>query len=127
MNFIKRHIYILLAFILSSTWVFAVWNDIIKDWLISWQNETIMDVDSPTAWDYSVLDKLFVFIKDSISGLLLLIVVWVFLFMWIKLVTARWNSEEFKKIILQFIYVAVWIFIVSVAWAAVKLVAWIDI
>jgi hypothetical protein len=59
--------------------------------------------------------------------LLMLIALGVFLFIGIRLSVARWNPEEFKKAMMQFVYAVVWIFIVFVAWAAVKLVAGLNI
>jgi uncharacterized membrane protein YczE len=73
------------------------------------------------------LDAVFKFAKDSISGLLMLIAIGVFLYIGIKLATARGNPEEFKKAWMQFIYAVIGIFIVSAAWAIVKLVAGINL
>lgn len=66
-------------------------------------------------------------IRDSIDALLPLVAIGVFLFVGIRLGLARWNPEEFKKSWIQFIYAVVGIFVVSAAWAAVKLIQGINI
>lgn len=68
-----------------------------------------------------------VWIRDSIDALLPLVAIGVFLFVGIRLGLARWNPEEFKKSWIQFIYAVVGIFVVSAAWAAVKLIQGINI
>ena len=74
-----------------------------------------------------MLDDILKYIKDSLTGLLMISVVWVFIYLWIKLVLARWNPEEFKKTMMHFVYVAIWIFIISFAYAAVKMVSWLSL
>jgi hypothetical protein len=59
--------------------------------------------------------------------LLLLVAIWVFLFIWIRIATARWNPDEFKKSITQLIYAIIWIFIVGLAWGLVTLVSWLNL
>lgn len=101
-----------------------VWNSTIKNVLL-WVSEN--DVIASDDNGLTVLDSILYWVKDSLTWLLLLVAVWVFLFIWIRLVMARWNPEEFKKSITQLIYAIVWIFIVSLAWAAVTLVAWLNL
>ena len=83
-------------------------------------------LESDSTW-LSLLDEVFFFIKNSISDLIMLISISVFLYIWIKLVISRWNPEEFKKGIMHFVYAIIWIVIISISWAAVKLVSWINI
>lgn len=73
------------------------------------------------------IDNFLAWIRDSIDLLLPITAIGVFLFVGIRLGVARWNPEEFKKAWMQFIYAIVGIFVVSFAWAAVKLVAGINI
>ena len=73
------------------------------------------------------LDSIFSYIRDSIFGLMGLIAIGVFLYIGFKLISARWNPEEFKKALNTFIYAVIGIFIVSFAFAAVRLIAGIDI
>lgn len=101
-----------------------VWNGTIRDVLLWITDNDVL----PSDWDWlSMLDNIFIWIKDSLTWLIVLIAVWAFLFIWIRLAMARWNPEEFKKAINQLIYAIVWIFIVAFAWAAVTLVAWLNL
>lgn len=80
-------------------------------------------------WDNAEdqVDNFLFWVRDSIDTLLPITAIGVFLFVGIRLGLARWNPEEFKKSWMQFIYAIVGIFVVSFAWAAVKLVAGINI
>lgn len=104
-----------------------LWNTTIKYSLI-WdpKNDIINSNIDSDDW-LTMLTSIFVWIKDSLTGLLVLIAIWAFLFIWIRLALAKWNPEEFKKGMMQLVYAIIWIFIVSIAWAAVKLVAWLTI
>jgi len=73
------------------------------------------------------MDYIFSFARDSIFALMAVVAIGMFLFIWGRLVVARWNPEEFKKAMMSFVYAAIGIFVVAFAWAIVKLVAWIDI
>ena len=72
------------------------------------------------------LNGIFKFFRESIFNLLALITIGVFLYIWARLVVARWNPEELKKTWTSFIYAIVGIVLVSLSWAIVKLVAWLD-
>lgn len=72
----------------------------------------------------SGFNRVLEFITQSLSTFLFVIAVGMFLFIGIRLVAARWNPEEFSKAIKSFIYAIVGIFIVSAAWAIVRIVAW---
>ena len=102
-----------------------LWSDIIKEKLLWAPEDSILKIEEEN-W-LNVLQSIVIWVKDSLSGLLVLIAVGVFLFIWIRLGVARWNPEEFKKWIMQLVYAIVWIFIVSIAWAAVTLVAWLNL
>jgi hypothetical protein len=130
MKIVKKTIITLIFFVTIINSVFAIWwKDDIKNGLLNNQENTIITgVETvSTDWKLTVVDTIFKFVKDSISGLLLVMVIWVFLFMWMRLVLARWNPEELKKTMIQFVYVAIWMFVVSIAWAIVKLVSWLSI
>jgi hypothetical protein len=76
------------------------------------------------AWDGTwPLDSVIVFVKNFTFSIMWIIVVWVFLYLWFKLVTSRGNPEEMKKALMWVVYVAVWLTIMSLAWGAVKLVS----
>lgn len=83
-----------------------------------------------TSWsttDTSMLDNLFAYVRNSLFSLLMLIAIAVFVYIGFKLITARGNPEEFKKALNTFIYAVVGIFIVSFAFAAVRLVAGLNL
>lgn len=73
------------------------------------------------------IDDMIKWLMGSIDTLLPITAIGVFLFVGIRLWVARWNPEEFKKAWMQFIYAVVGIFVVSFAWASVKLVQGINI
>ena len=103
-----------------------LWNSEIKNALI-WISDTevIWEFSKDDNWLIQ-LSQIFVWIKDSLTWILLLIAVATFLFIWIRLASARWNPEEFKKAMTHFVYAIIWIFIISFGWAAVTLVAWLN-
>lgn len=123
----KIFLYILSSYLFLVNTTYAatrsVWNGTIKDSLLWITENDVLPADDN--W-LSVLDSIFIWVKDSLTWLLFVAAVWVFLFIWIRVVMARWNPEEFKKSITQLIYAIVWIFLISLAWAAVTLVAWLN-
>lgn len=123
MKYLKNLFFIITSYILSINLVFWAWSDIIQKWL---NNSDESKLITNNTW-WKMLDNILKYIKDSLNGLLMITVVWVFLYLWIKLVLARWNPEEFKKTMMHFVYVAIWIFTVSVAYAIVKMVSWINL
>lgn len=72
------------------------------------------------------LDTTFKYVRDTIFGILVVIAVWVFLYLWFKLITAKWNPEEFKKTMLAFMYAIIWLAIIPLAWWVVKLITWLQ-
>lgn len=118
---------ILNLLLLKSYTSFALWNDFIKEWLINWQTDPIISWISDEKWSLSSLDKLINYIQNSLSSLILIIALWVFIYIWINLVIARWNPEEFKKRMMHFVYAAIWFFVIAAAYAAVRLVASLNI
>lgn len=108
-----KYIAIILSFFVWKT-VFAL----SKDEIIPKSSSDVM-VDASLTW-------VFTYARDSIFALLALIAIWVFLFIGAKLVIARGNPEEFKKALNMFIYAIVGLFVVSVAYAAVRMVAWLN-
>lgn len=106
-----------------------VWEPSIKNWLI-WISE-----DNIITWTWNLKEEDWItviswivkWIKDTLTWFLVLVAVWAFLYIGIKLSVARWNPEEFKKAWMHLIYAIIWVFVISAAWAVVKLVAWINI
>jgi len=91
------------------------------------QTFALSQTDIAPWWDTAIgvtsVDGLFTFAKDTIFSLLWVVVVGVFIFMWIRLLIARWKPEEFKATLQHIVYAVVWLFIISIAYLAVQLVS----
>jgi hypothetical protein len=104
------------------------WDQSLMKSLLSYNEDTsIIKVDTKDKGGLTILSSISVWIKNSISSLVMLISVWALLYVWIRLGMARWNPEEFKKAFTQLVYIIVGIFIISIAWAAVTLVAGLNL
>lgn len=103
-----------------------VWNKTIMESLFSITDKnSIVENDSKNGlW---VLANIFIWIKNTLTALISVVAVWVFLYIWAKLSLARWNPEEFSKAMSHLTYAIIWIAIASIAWAAVKLISWLNI
>ena len=77
--------------------------------------------------DTDPINWIFSSVKDTIFWILAVVAIWVFLFIWARLVVARWNPEEFKKASMQLIYAVIWLVVVTLAYATVKLVSWLSL
>jgi heme O synthase-like polyprenyltransferase len=85
---------------------------------------TIMGNSAEINWKWTdVLMPVFTEFKTLIFGLLALIAVAVFIYLWYKLVTAQWKPDEFKKAMMGFVYAVVWLAIIPLAWAMIKLIS----
>jgi len=73
------------------------------------------------------LDGLAEYIKESIFWLLVLVVVGMFLYIGAKMIIARGQPEAFGEAIKSLVYVIVGLFIVSIAWLAVRLISSLNI
>lgn len=131
MSYFKKIFFLITVYFFSYSYLFAIdfkpfYKDKISKEDIYWFGEkTVIDSVSTGNW-LSTLDNILKYFKNSIFDLLALLVIWAFVYIWAKLVVARWNPEEFKKALTYFIYIIVWIFLVSSAWAIVKLVSWLN-
>jgi len=106
----------------------AKWDEsLMKSLLWYTEDNNILELDSKDKWGFSILSSFTVWLKNSISSLVMLISIGAFLYVWIRLGMARWNPEEFKKALVQLVYIIVGIFIITIAWAVVYLVAWLNI
>lgn len=123
MSLIKSIFFILISYIYLSDTTFWIFSQSDIYGTPNWTG-TIID----NAWGQwlSLLDWVLRYFKNSMFDLLALLVIAVFIYIWWKLVVARWKPDEFKKAMMNFIYVVVWIFIVSAAWAIVKVVTWLN-
>ena len=73
------------------------------------------------------VEELFKYTKNTIFDLLALIVIWVFLYIWYKIVISRWNPEEFKKAFMMLIYTVLWMLFVALAWVIVVFISGLKI
>jgi len=126
----KKIFFSLIAYfwMLHSVWASQGAN--YKDEMLPWNGAGDKSAVSVLVWwwdSWEQVDNFLAWIRDSIDTLLPITAIWVFLFVGIRLGIARWNPEEFKKAWIQFIYAIVGIFVVSFAWAWVKLVQGINI
>ncbi len=116
-----KKLYISLALFCTSLQITMA--DLKDDIIPSTSTESVLGW---TWWD-NILDDVLAYVRDSIFGLLAMIAIWVFLYIGFKLIIARWNPEEFKKALNTLIYAVIGIFVVSFAFAAVRLVAGLNI
>lgn len=120
--------FVLCFFSFFMIWNAAVneWNEDIKNWLLGNYENNFVEINDSTDW-VDVVTGILSWFKDQIFSLIMILSIWVFIFVWIKLATAKWNPEEFKKAWMQFIYAIIWIFFVFMAWWLVKLVSTLSI
>jgi hypothetical protein len=122
----KEYIQLLVWFTTLSMTSIVVWKEEYLDSMLPsgwWVVESKL---AEWTWDEQLF-SIFEWIRNSMETLLPIVAVWVFLFVGIRIVMAKWNPEEFKKAWMQMIYAVVGIFVVWFAWAAVKLVAGLNI
>jgi hypothetical protein len=94
------------------------WKEAVKDAMIP-ENTLVIEHKSGR-W---LLFSIFEYIRDSIFGLLALITITVFIYIWARLLMARWNPEEFKKVLMHFIYAIVWLVIIALSWWIIRMVS----
>lgn len=98
---------------MNPVWPGTSWNAVLSDAVSGGQN----------SWNQNVLMTLFWFFRDFLFDILWVITVWVFLYFWFKLISAQWNPEEMKKVIVGFVYVVIGLAIIPLSLAAVRLVS----
>lgn len=86
-------------------------------------NNNTVWVNAEWTW---VLNQIFVYVKNFMFAVLWLIAIWMFLYFWFKLISARWNEEEFKKALMWFVYAIIWLAIIPLAWWVVRLIVSLD-
>jgi len=73
------------------------------------------------------IDWVLMYIRDLIFWVLATITIWVLLFLWIKMLMAQWKEEEFKKATQWFVSVVIWLALIWLAYALVKIVSSISL
>lgn len=67
------------------------------------------------------------YIKDTIVAIVPMIAIGAFLYIGGRLFVAKGNPEEFKGAMMQLIYLVIWIFFVTAAWALISIISWISL
>jgi len=120
MNKIKKIVYFYCIYLFFNCFLIVNWTGDLKNnmlWTLPTNNLNL-------SWDEKTpLNQIFTFIKDQIFFFLIFISIWVFLYFWFKLITSRWNPEEFKKFQTWFIYAILWLTVIPLALWIVKLVS----
>lgn len=107
----------ILLIILSSFYI-IITNASLKDSMMP--NENTIWID----WDWTwTINSILIYVKDLLFYILWLVAIAVFLYFWFKLISSRWNEEEFKKTLMWFVYAVIWLAIIPLAYWAVKLAA----
>lgn len=110
----RKIFFIILVFFTNITLIFANLQ------------EQMLPTSSTVLWTTNTwkwaLNWVIVYFKNFIFWFLWLLVIWMFIYFWFKLISANWSPEDLKKALMWFVYIAVWLGIMSLAWAAVKLV-----
>lgn len=101
-----------LAWVQNTTRDAIIWNDNTL-WLSTWW----------TWWLNQVFDRLTWFI----FSILWIVWVGVFLYFGYKLLMARWNQEEMKKVLMGFAYAVIWLAIIPMAYVLVSLISSLNI
>jgi len=76
-----------------------------------------------TGEGFSPLDQLIAFVKNSLFDLLWILWVGIFLYFWYRLITARGNADELKKVMMAFLYVVIGLAIIPLALVVVRIVS----
>lgn len=108
-------LYWIIWFFLSILSTFAT-VDLLGDMKPSWAVSITWNWKEP-------LEQVVIFGKDFILDILYLIVIWVFLFLWAKLIAARWKPDELKNVLMWFVYALIWLAVIPLAYWAVKLIS----
>ena len=98
------------------------WKDVLPT-TVKWVTGSWSIGDVTFSETTNTLDLLLDFIKDSIFGILALVAIWMFLYVWFSLVKAQWNPDELKKAFMTLIHVIIGLFIVAVSWAVITMVS----
>ncbi len=119
-----------LSFVLTSS-VFAEWKGDLRSSMnpINWvwvNNQVLSAATGEITWDENVLTTLFGYVRDFIFDLVWIAAIGVFLYFGFKMISAQWNPEELKKVMIWFLYAVIWLAIIPLSWALVKLVSSLD-
>jgi TRAP-type mannitol/chloroaromatic compound transport system permease small subunit len=97
-------------------------EDFSKSIIPEWESIT-GTINTNPEWGIDLINTIFVYVKDSIFGLLAVITIWLFIYIGWKLVKADWNPEEMKKAFMNLVHIIIGLFIIAVSFALVKMVS----
>lgn len=121
--FKKIKIFFLILLSIFSFYFFLEVNATdIKSWIIN-----SIDDNLPTGKDVTNLPSFFKFLKNIIYSLVWIIAIFMIVWIWVRISTARWNPDEFKKAWMHLLYLILWIFLVFSAVWLVEIVAKLNI
>lgn len=88
-------------------------------------HESIIDI----GWSdwFDLLDNIFAWITNHIFGVLAVILVGVFIYIWYLFITSSWDEAQFKKAWKTFIYTIIWIIVIILSFGVIKLITTIGI
>jgi hypothetical protein len=89
-------------------------------------NQVLSQATGQITGDENVLTTLFGYVRDFIFDLVWIAAIGVFLYFGFKMISAQWNPEELKKVLIWFLYAVIWLAIIPLSWAMVKLVSSLD-
>ncbi len=123
-----KKIYYIILFLVFTWNNYVFWNN--TDGSINIKDKLINSTNSNFAWwklndDNWLLSlwALFAWLKTELMAIVSVVAIAIFIYIGIKMATARWNPEEFKKAWLHFVYAIIWIFVVFMAYWAVTLIS----
>ncbi len=89
----------------------------------SFKDKVIPTDDLPASPSSVSLSNVFTWASREVFSVIMFIAVWVFVFIGIRMATARWNPEEFKKWWIHFVYAVIGLFLIFASIWIVQLVS----
>lgn len=124
----KKHFYILVS-IVAALFVTPRTSSaqVSKDMIIPDQSSSILDENwTGAAGGESLLDALLAFVRDFLFTISGVVAIGIMIFLWFRLLMARGQPEEFKKVMLWFVYTGIGVLCIAASYAAVSIVSGIS-
>lgn len=96
------------------------WGNSSTSWWISWKMTNSLVEDS-AVWNMS-FEKFVTFLKNQLLTIVFIIWVAMIVWVWLKMASANWNPEQFKKAWMHLVYIIIWWFVIFVSYWVVRLV-----
>lgn len=112
----------------SNIWWFLKWLlGIGSEWTVSDNYNNPVPSSAKTALVTTSVDGVLKWVVDTLFWILVVVAIWAILYLWIRLVLARWNQEELTKVTKNFIYIVLGLALISWAYAIITFVTKISI